>query len=123
MSRQHFATTGEFHFGYRHPDTQEICQPNDKQRIAHASVADWLFYGGAVGGGKTAWLAVEAVKHCLTYPGARAALFRRTSVELEASLALELLAIIPPGLAHFNGKQNRWEFVNGSLLWLRHCQH
>jgi hypothetical protein len=112
---------GTYDVGYRHPDTLEICDPNFRQALASSIDADWLFYGGQVGGGKTAWLAREAVDYCVTYPRVQAALFRRTLKDLERSIVLELRTMIPPGLAIFNGQLMRWEFFNGALLWLCYC--
>lgn len=123
---------GSFEFGFRHPDTLDICPPNAKQlrampwRRPDGSLewgADWLFYGGAAGGGKTAWLAYICVLYCLTYARVQAAIFRRTFKDLERSVIIELLQIIQPGLAIFNRELMRFEFANGSLLWLCYCQH
>lgn len=127
-----FATAGTFEFGFRHPDTLDIHPPNAKQLRALPRIrpdgsldwgADWLFYGGAAGGGKTAWLAYICVLYCLTYPRAQAAIFRRTFKDLERSVIIELLQIIPDGLALFNRDLMRFEFSNGSFLWLCYCQH
>lgn len=119
------APTGRFEFGFRHPDTLDIEPPNKRQKIAidalWKGLTDWLFYGGAAGGGKTAWLAYMVVRFCLTFPRVQAAIFRRTFKDLERSVMLEFLAIIPPGLAIFNADLMRWEFANGSMLWLCYC--
>lgn len=114
---------GEYEVCYRHPDTLERSKPNPRQKFASSIQADWLFYGGQVGGGKSSWLAHEAACYCAEFPRVQAALFRRTHKDLERSLALELRTMIPQGLAVFNASLMRWEFWNGSLLWLCYCAH
>lgn len=119
------ANVGTYHFGFRHPDTLDLEKPNRRQKLAIDALwqgkTDWLFYGGAAGGGKTAWLAYMVVRFCLTYERAQVAIFRRTFKDLERSIMLEFLTIIPPGLASFNRELMRWEFANGSILWLCYC--
>ncbi len=115
-------------FGYRDPDTDEICQPNAKQRLAHASDADWIFYGGAAGGGKSEWLVVSAVKDCLEYPRSNVAIFRRTHGELEEHIITRFLelaaALIKARLVTFReSKPARATFWNGSRLWFCSCPH
>lgn len=109
------------YFGYRDEDTGEPREPNPKQRLAHASLADELLYGGAAGGGKSEWLIIEAVTTCLEHQGVEVALFRRTYEELEASLILRSQALVPPSLATYQAGRKRWLFKNGSILWFRYC--
>ena len=72
--------------GYIDPDTGEKGHaPNPKQLLAHLSTADWLFYGGQVGGGKSEYLIVEAILTCIEFAGCECAIFRRKSTELYGS--------------------------------------
>jgi hypothetical protein len=66
-------------FGFRNPETNDFCAPNAKQEVAIASTAEQIFYGGAVGGGKTVWLVVVAIMTCLMHSGVHVAIFRRTT--------------------------------------------
>lgn len=111
----------QVYFGYRDEDTGEPSPPNAKQRVAHASDADELLYGGAAGGGKSEWLLIEATTVCLENPGVEVALFRRTYEELEASLILRSQALIPKELAVYQAGRKRWVFKNGAILWFRYC--
>jgi hypothetical protein len=117
----------DLHFGYRDPDTDEIAQPNPKQRAAHDSIADWIFYGGAAGGGKSEWIVVSAIKDCLEVPKSYVAIFRRTHPELEQHIIgrfQELAAaFINAGLCHYNKSDGCATFWNGSKLWFCHCQY
>jgi hypothetical protein len=117
----------KWEFGFRHPDTLEIhhAQPRQKRAIDALihNEAEWLFYGGAAGGGKTAWLAYMVVRFCLMFPRVQAAIFRRTHKDLERSVMLEFLNIIPPGMAVFNSDLMRFDFFNGSMLWLCYCHN
>lgn len=131
-SFRRLATRGSFNVGFRHPDTLELTPPNAKQLRAMPMRrrdgtldwgADWLFYGGAAGGGKTAWLALLCVLYALAYPRSNIGIFRRKYKELEGSIILELLRIIPPGLATWSGDLMRFSFWNGSHIWCCHCQH
>lgn len=123
------AITGtlDLEFGYRDPDTDEICLPNPKQLIAHYCEADWTFYGGAAGGGKSEWLVVSAIKDCLEFPKSNVAIFRRTQPELEQHIIgrfHELTAAFQnAGLIKYNEQKHRATFWNGSKLWFCHCQY
>lgn len=111
----------EIYFGYKDETTGEPREPNPKQRLAHASDADELLYGGAAGGGKSEWLIVEAIATCLESEGSEVALFRRTYEELEASLILRSQALVPKALATYQAGRKRWVFKNHSILWFRYC--
>lgn len=109
------------YFGYKDEESGEPRDPNPKQRVAHASDADELLYGGAAGGGKSEWLLIEGVATCLETPGVEVALFRRTYEELESSLILRSQALIPKALGRYQAGRKRWVFKNKSILWFRYC--
>lgn len=143
----------EFTFGYLHPtggcphsppcspptskpfggnDQGSRCQPQPKQGYAHVSTADILFYGGAVGGGKSEYAIVEAVTLCLIYPGQKVAIFRRTLTQLEQELEGRIMLLTWADDKNFRGpngklfcKYNRqrhvFKFWNGSELHLCFC--
>lgn len=108
-------------FGYRNPETNELCPPNAKQAAAHASPAEHIFYGGAVGGGKTVWLCVVAIMTCLMHAGVHVAIFRRHFTELTQNVIPQILALLPPHYAKYNSQTRCFRFPNGSILWLGHC--
>jgi hypothetical protein len=119
--------TLDLEFGYRDPDTDEICLPNPKQLIAHYCEADWTFYGGAAGGGKSEWLVVSAIKDCLEFAKSNVAIFRRTQPELEQHIIGRFLELCAPfinaGLVRYNEQKHVARFWNGSKLWFCHCQY
>jgi hypothetical protein len=144
----------EFTFGYLHPDggcphhppcspagskpyggnePGSRCVPQPKQSLAHASPAEILFYGGAVGGGKSEYAIVEAVTLALMHPGTKIAIFRRTLKELKQELVgrLQLLTWAgdktmkgPNGqpFAKFNATDMYLRLWNGSEIWLCYCE-
>ncbi len=114
---------GPFEFGYISPTTglHERGLENPKQFLAHTSQADWLFYGGAAGGGKSEYLIVEAVQVCLDNPGCEVALFRRTHKDLLRSLIMRFRALVPKRIARFNATDMYAQFFNGSILWFCYC--
>ncbi len=145
----------EFTFGYLHPtggcphtppcspagsrpyggnEQGSRCQPQPKQSIAHASVADIVFYGGAVGGGKSEYAIVEAVCLCLLYPGSKVAIFRRSLTQLEQELEGRIMLLTwaddknlrgPNGklFCKYNSRRHVFKFWNNSELHLCFCNH
>lgn len=125
MSRLRRAYRGKvvdpIEFGFRNPESNEICDPNAKQRVALASWAEQIFYGGAVGGGKTIWLVVVAIMTCLTSAGVHVAIFRRHYKELAQNVIPQFIALLPPRYGAFNSQLGKYTFPNGSVCWFGHC--
>lgn len=80
-----------------------------------------LLYGGAAGGGKSEALVMDAINLCLTNPGYRAILFRRTFPEIEKSLVPRVTDVLY-GHCRNRAQGMEWHFPNGSLLYLSHLQ-
>jgi len=57
-----------------------IYQPKPKQLQAHQSRSKYILFGGAMGGGKSWWLCMEAIINALLFPGNRLVLIRETLV-------------------------------------------
>ena len=93
--------------------------PTLKQQIAHKADAIYKLYGGAVGGGKSVWLCVEAIMLSLSYPGNRIMMCRKQLTDFKMSTLVTLLKLIPPGMIIKDG-HNRSEhtikFTNGSMI-------
>lgn len=91
-----------------------IVDVNDIDRLtpqqgAHDSIADFLFYGGAAGGGKTDLLiGLALTKH------QRSIIFRREAKQLRA--ITDRVRQILGSKDGFNSQQNRWQLPNGRLL-------
>lgn len=86
-------------------------QPQFKQQIAHDCPADEILYGGAAGGGKTAWLLNEAIAVCREEPGASCILFRRTFPEL-GKIVRDSRVQILKNEAELKQKDYLWTFHN-----------
>lgn len=108
-------------FGFRDPETNELLDPNPKQRLALESPAEHLFYGGAVGGGKTMWLVYVAILTCLLHPGVHVAIFRRHYKELAQNVISQFMALLPAKYVRFNRQLGCATFPNGSVCWFGHC--
>lgn len=106
---------------YRNADG-EICPPNAKQAIAHASPAESIFYGGAAGGGKSIWIVVSMLVFCALTPNVQAAVFRRRYKELHQSIIPMVLSLLPKGAYRFDKSLGKLSFPhNNSILWFLHC--
>lgn len=87
---------------------------------------DEQMYGGAVGGGKSEWLLLEAHWQIMELVEARgfkdqAIIFRRTFPEVQENI--DRSADIIGDAATFKAKNDRWEYPGGSFLYFGHMQH
>jgi hypothetical protein len=97
---------------------------------ALVSQANEIFYGGAVGGGKSHLLRVASIVYSIWVPGLQVYIFRKTYKELIANHIhtpggfLELLHdFLNDGLVKHNKSDNSFDFKNGSRIQLAHCQY
>ena len=94
------------------PDQHPIWSPQPgPQTQFMASTADIVFYGGAMGGGKTTALLLEAARHIFTSPGFNAVIFRRTLADIKKAGSLrdaahKVYSLLPQ--AHFNQSEFQW---------------
>lgn len=98
-------------------------QPQPKQRELHESPANEILFGGAAGPGKSMALRHEALIWCLRIPRVQVYLFRRTYPELEKNHIIPMLNDYPHSLGRYNQQHKRWEWSNGAMLHLSHCQY
>lgn len=96
--------------------------PHPKQDQFHLSAAPNVLYGGAAGGGKSHGIRMDAYLRCLTVPGFRALLLRRTFPELRNTHIDK--AILEAGRlgAVYAKSENILRFGNGSTLEFGHCE-
>lgn len=122
----------EWSWGYTHPSgacphepactvDRVRCLPQPKQSLAHVSLADVLFYGGALGGGKTEFSLVEAVTLCLQHPFGKVALFRRT-LKQHREIISRFRQLVPRDIARYNSQDHIATFYNGAQLWFGYCE-
>ena len=77
---------------------------------------DEVLYGGAAGGGKSFGQVIDAFLKAMQYPGMKQLLLRSSFPELERSLIITALEIIPRGLYSYNKSQHRMTFLNKSVI-------
>jgi PBSX family phage terminase large subunit len=97
-------------------------EASSKQQLFHYSTADEVFFGGAVGGGKSFAILWDAVLFCIKNKNVTASIFRRTYPELEKSVILEALRTVPANWYLYNKKEHRMYFKEtGSILEFNYC--
>lgn len=87
-----------------------------KQKAFIDAKEDEVLYGGAAGGGKTYAQIMDAFIKAVTYPGMRQIIFRNSYPELNRSVILNALSVIPKELYTYSGTEHRMRFYNSSLL-------
>jgi len=101
-------------------DTKDIISdyvPSERQRLAHDSLKTEKLYGGAVGGGKTVWLCIEAICLSFQYPGNRGAMFRYHLSDFKTSTLTTLLQWLPEdSIEGHNKTEGLIRLTNGSEI-------
>ena len=87
-----------------------------KQRLFIEATEDEVLYGGAAGGGKSYGQIIDAFIKAMQYPGIRQIVFRNSFPELNRSVILTALTIIPKELYTYSQQYHKMNFVNGSSI-------
>ena len=96
--------------------------PNPKQAVFHASLADEVIYGGAKGGGKSCALVMEALAYALENRGATIYLFRESYDQLESTLIKEWKERVPRELYTYKESKHIAELPYGSVVYFRYLE-
>ncbi len=95
-------------------------KPNAKQKEFFASRAKYTAYGGARGGGKSWALRRKLVGLCLSYPGIRCLIVRRTFAEVKGNHLIHLLKEYGK-IVTYSESEKTITFQNGSVIILGYC--
>jgi PBSX family phage terminase large subunit len=99
-------------------------EAQEKQYEFHNATADEVLYGGSAGGGKSYSIIWDAVTFGLSHPKLNIAIFRKTYPELEKSIILEALKVIPAHWYNYNKHEHRMYLkATGSILDFNYCQY
>jgi len=99
-------------------DLSQIYKPTKKQALAHEAPEMYLLFGGAMGGGKSAFLANEGIRLSLKYPGNRGYLCRHENVTFKKTTLLTLEKFLPGELIRRHHKSDQYyELINGSFIY------
>lgn len=99
-----------------------VYEASPKQQLFHRAGSDEVFFGGAAGGGKSYAILWDAVFFCINNKNVTCSIFRRTYPELEKSVILEALRVIPTSWYRYNKKEHRMYFTaTGSILEFNYC--
>jgi len=103
--------------GIFNPTPDQFWTPYPKQSaaVALSGTVFELLYGGAAGGGKSAFLRGYACDFAASHPGAHIALIRRTLPQLRQTHGIHLPEMLT-GKATPNRSEFTWVFPNGSIL-------
>lgn len=97
-------------------------EPQPRQQLLHTTAATLVFYGGAVGGGKSHAIRWDLILWCLTVPGIQCYLFRRTLGELEDNHIKQIQQELPESVGTYNDTKKVFSFANGSAIMFCYCE-
>lgn len=107
--------------------TKEVMEVSKPQYDFLSSSADWCFYGGSAGSGKSYALTIDPLRSCqgrFAHPDFKAALFRRTypMIANPGGLLDECRKNYGPLNAIYNHTSAQWRFRSGAKVNLSSCQ-
>ena len=99
-------------------DLRKLYKPTLKQERAHIASERYTLYGGAVGGGKSAWLVNEGISLSIDYPGNIGYLCRHELSSFRRTTLLELQKFLPSDLISLHhGTESYYRLWNGSMIY------
>jgi len=92
--------------------------PTRKQVEAHQAFERFILFGGAMGGGKSAWLCNEGIQLSLDYPGNRGGVFRWENKTFRNTTLHTLGEFLPSGIvARHHLSDQYFDLINGSRIY------
>lgn len=96
-------------------------EPTDRQLVFHktkfpGNFTDEVLFGGAVGGGKSMAIVMDAYSYGYTYPQSSILILRRTYPELQASIIDKCLEHYPNETYKYNSSDKVMVLMNGSKI-------
>ena len=100
----------------------DLSRTNDKQKLFFEARERYVAYGGARGGGKSWAVRMKALMLCMSYPGIRVLIIRRSLPELEENLLNPMRQIVG-NEAKYRDKSKKMSFQNGSVIVFGYCDN
>ena len=97
--------------------------PTEKQKLFLQADKKHVAFGGARGGGKSFAVRIKAILLCLTYPGIKTLIVRRTYTELINNHINPLRKMLPTDISKYNKTEKIFEFRNRSTIKLGYCDN
>lgn len=96
--------------------------PSPRQKVFLEDTHKYIAFGGARGGGKSFAVRLKALLLCLTYPGIRVMLVRRTYPELRQNHIIPMKELAA-GIGIYKETTKDMSFPNGSVISFRFCRY
>ena len=97
--------------------------PQFKQELGLSCPADEIFLGGSLGGGKTMYIVLQALKWGLEHKNLNVFIFRQSFEELKKSVIPEFIDICPTSLFRYKASERVGILPNGSRIFFCYLEN